>query len=150
MQAFRIVKKRHALTAFSGDGAREFGGRWNRPGISMVYAAQTRALAALESLAHYAGAERRIAFVIFELEVPEALVMRLSPARLPPDWRREEPGPSTQAIGSEWQLGGESVALLVPSVLIPQEFCLLLNPEHPDTDKVMVGFPESFEFDTRL
>jgi RES domain-containing protein len=150
MRAFRIVKKRHALVAFSGDGAREYGGRWNLSGTPMVYAAQTRALAALESLAHYAGAERRIAFVVFELEVPDALVLRLPSRRLPDDWRREEPSASTQAIGSEWQRGGESVALLVPSVLIPQEFCLLLNPEHPDTKKVMVRFPEPFELDSRL
>lgn len=150
MQAFRIVKKRHVLTAFSGEGAREYGGRWNRPGIPMVYAAQTRALAALESLAHFAGAERRIAFMIFEVEVPDALVMRLEPSRLPANWRREEPAPATQEIGSEWQLGGESVALLVPSALIPQESCLLFNPAHPDTDKVMIGFPQPFEFDGRL
>ena len=45
MRAFRIVKKKHALTAFSGDGARAYGGRWNYPGIPMVYAAHTRALA---------------------------------------------------------------------------------------------------------
>lgn len=150
MQAFRIVKKRHALTAFSGDGAREYGGRWNLPGIPMVYTAQTRALAALESLAHYAGAERRIAFVIFEVQVPDALVRRIAPAALPPDWRTEEPRASTQRIGAEWQRGGESVALLVPSALIPQESCLLLDPEHPDTDRVMVGYPEPFDFDTRL
>lgn len=150
MQAFRIVKKRHVLSAFSGEGAREYGGRWNRPGVPMVYAAQSRALAALESLAHFAGAERHIAFVIFELQVPDDLVSRLPAAQLPGDWRREEPSPSTQAIGSAWQAAGESVALLVPSVLIPQEFCLLLDPEHADTEKVMVRFPEAFEFDRRL
>lgn len=150
MRAFRIVKKRHALTAFSGDGARMFGGRWNRPGVPMVYAAQTRALAALESLAHYAGAERRIAFVSFAIEVPDALVLRLAASDLPADWRREEPGAATQEIGSAWQLGGRSVALLVPSVLIPQEFCLLLNPEHPDTRRVTIEYPEPFEFDDRL
>jgi RES domain-containing protein len=70
MRAFRIVKKRHALTAFSGDGARAYGGRWNFPGIPMVYAAHTRALAALESLAHFGGAERRLAFITFEIEIP--------------------------------------------------------------------------------
>ena len=150
MQAFRIAKKRHVLTAFSGDGARMFGGRWNRPGVPMVYAAQTRALAALESLAHYAGAERRIAFVTFAIEVPDALVLRLGTGDLPADWRQEEPGSATQDLGSAWQLGGRSVALLVPSALIPQEFCLLLNPEHADTRKVMVSYPEPFEFDDRL
>jgi RES domain-containing protein len=150
MRAFRIVKKRHALTAFSGDGAREYGGRWNLPGVPMVYAAETRALAALESLAHYAGAERRIAFVIFELEVPDPLVMRLAPDRLPRDWRSEEPSASTQLLGSQWQQAGESVALLVPSVLIPQESCLLLNPDHADTRRIMIGYPAAFEFDSRL
>jgi len=150
MEAFRIVKKRHALTAFSGEGARMFGGRWNRPGIPMVYAAHTRALAALEALAHFAGAERRIAFVTFAIEVPDELVLRLNAADLPADWRRDEPSDSTQDIGSEWQLGGKSVGLLVPSVLIPQEFCLLLNPVHPDTRRVMVRYPDPFQFDERL
>jgi RES domain-containing protein len=150
MEAFRIVKKRHVLTAFSGDGARMFGGRWNRPGVPMVYAAHTRALAALEALAHFAGAERRIEFVTFAIEVPDELVLRSSPEDLPPDWRREEPSPSTQEIGSRWQLGGKSVALLVPSVLIPQEYCILLNPEHPDARRVMVRYPEPFQFDARL
>jgi RES domain-containing protein len=150
MQAFRIVKERHALTAFSGDGARAYGGRWNRPGIPMVYAAQTRALASLEALAHYAGAERRIAFVTFAIDVPEALVIRLAAADLPSDWRREEPSGSTQDLGSAWQLRGDSVALVVPSTVIPQESCLLLNPDHPDTRKVMVAYPEPFRFDDRL
>jgi RES domain-containing protein len=57
---------------------------------------------------------------------------------------------AVQRIGSEWQASAHSVALLVPSVLIPQESCLLLNPRHPDTDKVMVGYPEPFQFDGRL
>jgi len=150
MQAFRIVKKRHALTAFTGDGAREYGGRWNLPGTPMVYAAQTRALAALEALAHYAGAEPQIAFVAFPIEVPDKLIARLAPDRLPADWRSAVPSIATQQVGSQWQAGGESVALLVPSVLIPQESCLLLNPEHPGTDKVMVLYPEAFQFDRRL
>jgi len=150
MKAFRIVKEKHVLTAFSGDGARAYGGRWNRPGVPMVYAAQTRALAALEALAHFAGAERRISFVTFEIDVPDSLVLRVLPNELPADWRSEEPRASTQDLGSEWQLRGDSVALLVPSALIPQEYCLLLNPEHPDTRKVMVRYPEPFRFDGRL
>lgn len=150
MRAFRIVKKRHALTAFTGDGARAYGGRWNLPGIPMVYAAHTRALAALESLAHYGGAERRMAFVTFEIETPDKLAIQLEPSQLPRDWRNDEPSPSTQAIGSEWQRAGGSAALMVPSVLVPQEYCVLLNPEHPDTDRVMVSYPEPFTFDGRL
>jgi RES domain-containing protein len=150
MRAFRIVKKRHVLTAFSGDGARAYGGRWNLPGIPMVYAAQTRALAALESLAHFGGAERRMAFVTFEIEIPDRLAMRVDVAGLPRDWRSSEPTAATQALGSEWQREGRSAALVVPSVLVPQEHCVLLNPEHPDTDKILVTYPEPFVFDARL
>ena len=150
MRAFRIVKKRHALSAFSGEGARAYGGRWNLPGIPMVYAAHTRALAALESLAHYGGAERRMAFVTFEIEIPDRLAMRVEAADLPRDWRGAEPRPSTQALGSEWQQAGRSAALVVPSVLVPQECCVLLNPGHPDIDKILVTYPEPFTFDDRL
>lgn len=150
MQAFRIVKKRHVLTAFSGEGARAYGGRWNFPGIPMVYAAQTRALAALESLAHFGGAERQMAFVTFEIEIPDKLAIRLDAANLPRDWRSEAPGAATQELGSEWQRSAASAALVVPSVLVPQEYCVLLNPEHADIDKIMVTYPEPFTFDARL
>ena len=150
MRAFRIVKKRHALTAFSGEGACAYGGRWNYPGIPMVYAAHTRALATLESLAHYGGAERRMAFVTFEIEIPDKLAIYVKAATLPRDWRSDEPNASTQGLGSEWQRSGRSAALVVPSVLVPQEFCVLVNPEHPDIDKIMVSYPEPFEFDGRL
>lgn len=150
MRAFRIVKRRHALEAFSGEGARIFGGRWNHPGTPMVYAAQTRALAALESLAHYAGSERRLAFIIYEIEVPEPLILRVDPAALPDGWRADEPSAVTQDLGTLWQREGHSAALAVPSVLIPDESCLLLNPEHRDTDKIMVSYPVPFAFDGRL
>ena len=150
MRAFRIVKKKHALAAFSGDGARAYGGRWNFPGIPMVYTAHTRALAALESLAHFGGAERRLEFVTFEIEIPDRLAITLELESLPVDWRRAEASASTQSLGSDWQRGGRSAALVVPSVHVPQESCVLLNPEHPDTDKILVSYPEPFSFDPRL
>ena len=150
MRAYRIVKRRHAAGAFTGNGARMHGGRWNHPGIPMVYAAQSRALAAMEALAHFAGSERRIAFVTFEVEIPDALVTIVEPGDLPADWRSREPRASTQDLGSAWQREGRSVALAVPSVLIPEELCVLLNPEHPDTGRVTVNYPVPFTFDDRI
>ena len=150
MRAFRIVKRRHAADAFTGEGARMHGGRWNPPGIPLVYAAHTRALAAMETLAHFHGAERRIAFVVFEIEIPDRLVRTLRPAELPAGWRSREISPATQELGSRWQREGRSVALAVPSVLIPEELCVLLNPEHPDTRQVMVSYPAPFPIDERL
>jgi RES domain-containing protein len=150
MRAYRIAKRRHVLSAFSGEGAWAYGGRWNNPGTPIVYAAQSRALAALEALAHFGGAERRIALVIFEIDIPDEIILVLDVSTLPPDWRSPEPRATTQDIGSDWQSSARSAALLVPSVLIPQEHGVLLNPEHPDTSHVMVGYPQAFEFDNRL
>jgi RES domain-containing protein len=150
MRAYRIVKKRHALSAFSGEGASAYGGRWNRPGTPIVYAAESRALAALEALAHFAGAERRISFIIFELEIPDEVMLKLDPSTLPADWRSPEPRAGTLDLGTSWQAGGRSAALLVPSTLIAKEHCVLLNPGHPDTRHVRIGYPEPFEFDRRL
>lgn len=150
MRAYRIVKRRHMVEAFTGAGARAWGGRWNRPGTPMVYAAQTRALAALESLVHFGGEERRIEFVLYGIDIPDELLLAIDPAALPADWRGAEPSALTQEIGSAWQAEGRSAALLVPSVLVPEEYCVLLNPEHPDTRRIQVEFPQPFEFDGRL
>jgi len=150
MRAYPIVKKRHVLSAFSGEGARAFGGRWNRPGIPMVYAAESRALAALEALVHFQGAERHNELMLFEIEIPDRILQRVDESLLPPGWRTPDPQPATQDLGSEWQLQMRSVALLVPSVLIPREHCVLLNPEHPDSSRVTIAYPAAFAFDGRL
>lgn len=150
MRAFRIVKRRHAAEAFTGEGARLHGGRWNHHGVPMVYAAHTRALAAMESLVHFHGAERKIDFVAFEIDVPDRLVLRFAPASLPVGWRAKEISAATQGLGTRWQQEGRSVALAVPSAIIPEELCLLLNPAHPDTRRVSVSYPVAFEFDERL
>jgi len=150
MRAYRIVKKRHVLSAFSGEGAKAYGGRWNRPGIPMVYAAESRALAALETLAHFQGAGRHIELVMFEIEIPAPLMKRVDESSMPPGWRTPDPRAATQDVGSEWQLEMRSVALLVPSVLIAGEQCVLLNPEHPDSSRVMIGYPGAFAFDGGL
>ena len=48
IRAWRIVKARHALRAFTGEGAHLYGGRWNSPGVAVVYTAGSAALATLD------------------------------------------------------------------------------------------------------
>lgn len=150
MKAYRLVKAKHAVEAFNGEGARLYGGRWNAVGTPMVYAAQSRALAAMETLVHTAGADRRIQYVMYEIEIPDELVLTFDRRKLPADWQSLTPPASLQAIGSAWQARRESPALLVPSVMIQEECCVLLNPEHPDTNAIQVHYPTPFEFDGRL
>jgi len=77
--------------ANSGLGAAIYGGRWNRIGTEVIYAAQTASLAALEVLVHYSALPKN--HVITEILVPETLtILRLEESELPGDWDSESPG----------------------------------------------------------
>lgn len=146
-QAWRIVKQRHAGTAFSGEGAAKTGGRWNSRGVPVVYASSTLSLAALESLVHL-NPPVLFKYVAFPIEFDDALVA--SPGRLPADWSLEPPGPASKAIGDAWVHGSKSAVLAVPTVIIPAETNYLLNPAHPNFKRISIGKPQPFAFDPRL
>jgi RES domain-containing protein len=150
VSAWRIVKQKHSRTALSGEGARLFGGRWNSPGVSMVYLAQSQALAALEMLVHLDAAELLRSYVVIEAGVDERFISRVDRARLGRNWRSDPPPAKLRAIGDAWIAGESSVLLQVPSVLVPAEFNYLVNPRHADFAKLHVGKPSHFRFDSRL
>lgn len=50
MRTWRLTTARHAHTAFTGEGARRYGGRWNAKGVPVVYTAGSLSLAMLEML----------------------------------------------------------------------------------------------------
>ena len=147
--AWRIVKKEHAATAFSGEGAAKSAGRLNSKGVRVVYSSGTRALAALENLVHL-NPPVRFKYVIFRIEFDVSLVQRLQPKALPRNWRAEPPPPSTQRLGDAWVGQARSAVLAVPSVIIAGETNYLLNPAHRDFKKITIGRPQSFAFDSRL
>ncbi|HXN36377.1 MAG TPA: RES domain-containing protein, partial [Opitutaceae bacterium] len=72
------------------------------------------------------------------------------PLRHPLAWRIYPYSPSTQRFGSAWAISRRSVALRVPSVVVPGEFNFLVNPAHPEFTKLKFAPPEPFWFDRRL
>ena len=150
LKAWRIVKSRHASTAFDGEGARLYGGRWNSPGVPAIYLSETRALATLEVLVGIRATGPLTAYALIPAEFDEALVHLIDEHRLPDDRKDSPPPPSTQRIGDAWAAGATSLVLKVPSVIVPHEFNYLLNPRHPAASSIVVGAAESLVIDRRL
>lgn len=150
ISGWRLVKQRFAHVAFDGEGARRYGGRWNSPGRPMVYLGGAPAIAALEVMAHNARTSLLERFVIIEARIPSDLVLDLDPAALPEHWNDPEDTSATTAIGDAWLQSRSSVALRVPSAVLPLEQNLLLDPLHDGFAAVTLDEPRPFTFDRRL
>ena len=150
MKCFRIAKTQY-IRSLDGVGASLYGGRWNRKGTYMVYAAENRSLAALEFLVNMSVPRVPPDTSLVEIELPDELIVTLDSQRLPEDWRNS-PAPEALAdLGTEWAAVAGSLALRVPSAVIPQEFNVLINPNYPGFYQcVRVSDPESFNYDQRL
>jgi RES domain-containing protein len=150
LTTWRIVKARHAASAFDGEGARVEGGRWNSPGTPVVYTSQSAALAALEMLVHLGRGSILLAYVLIPCTFDDAVVAQLNRKRLPKKWRSYPAPPGLHAIGDEWVKSGTSAVLEVPSTVIETDSNYLLNPHHRDFQAIRVMDPQPFEFDVRL
>jgi RES domain-containing protein len=145
----RITTRRFVDSAFSGEGARLFGGRWNRPGQALVYAAQSRSLALLEMLVQ--DDPLRANYVLIPAHLPGAVSQeRMDASALPAGWRNQNERAQLQALGTQWLRESRSCVLGVPSAVVPAEFNFLINPLHPDFAHITVGEPELLETDLRL
>jgi len=150
LSGWRIVNSRHAKTAFSGDGARLYGGRWNSLGVAVIHVAGQRSLAILEVLAKARSESPRGEYVLIPASWEEALTERLSERELPVYWDALPPSATTRMIGDRWVKEGRTPVLAVPSAIVPAEFNYLLNPAHTDFHRIKIGTPEPFVFDRRL
>lgn len=145
---FRLVRARWAHDAMSGEGARLMGGRWTPPGLSAVYVAESRALAALEVLVHAPRELLAADWRIFEVEVPDAAIER--PGRLPKEWRDLPSSPAARRFGAGWLRRCTALAMRFPSTIISEESVLLLNPRHPGFARLKVSQAHTFRFEPRI
>jgi RES domain-containing protein len=148
--AWRIIKQKHAKAAFTGEGARLYGGRWNSPGRPMVYTSESRALALAEILVHLESSGPLSRYVTFRVEIDETFVADIPSGDLPKNWRADPAPKRLQAIGDGWLVSQASAVLRVPSAVVVGESNYLLNPFHPDFPKLQIKGPEKFSIDKRL
>lgn len=145
---WRIVLAKRTTSAFSGEGARLNGGRWNNKGTAIVYTAGSISLASMEILVNLPSPKLLARFVRIPVEFDVALVCEVRD--LPSGWQQRPASPETKAIGDDWAAQRRSAVLKVPSVVVPEEFNYLLNPSHPDWDKIHIKPPVVYHFDPRL
>lgn len=148
LTVWRLVPEKHVSGAFSGEGARLYGGRWNRKGAAVVYTAATRSLAILEMLVQ---ADPLPKYMAVPATLPAGLPLAaFDEGSLPRDWRDMPAPESLQTLGGAWISAGGACALRVPSAVVPAEYNFLLNPAHPDFGTIIIGMPERLSMDRRL
>jgi RES domain-containing protein len=151
LTVYRITQAQYAASAFTGEGASSYPGRWNSLGTRIVYAAATVSLATLEILVHaedYAMMQQR--YLIIPARLDEAMVGNIADPDLPTDWDTRRIPDNTRRIGDRWAASMSSVALRVPSIVTRGEYNYLLNPQHPDFAKVTISPAFPLTLDPRL
>ena len=137
----------------SGAGAKVTGGRWNVIGIPMLYASECRSLACLETVVHLNAGGLPLNRYLVEIEIPDdvwsAAEVRTA-ASLGIGWDAEPAGRVSIAFGSDWVRSRRSLLLCVPSVIVPEETNILVNPEHPDGSRLRACKVRKWLYDPRL
>lgn len=150
MQAWRIAKRQFAVDRM-GSGARIAGGRWNSPGVAVIYAGMTPEISAMEKLAH-TGETLPADLVLVGIELPSetALYRHYGVDEVPPGWDALPGSVAAVDFGDAFASAGVYLGILVPSVIMPDSCNIVLNPNHPAFANVVMTVIRPFEFDSRL
>jgi len=150
MRLFRIAKKRF-IEDLTGEGARLYGGRWNKRGSNVLYTSESRSLATVEYLVHLPISILANDVCIAEIEVQDNVgIQTVEIGQLPSFWMTYPAFPELAAIGEKWKKESSDLILKVPSVVVKNEWNYLLNPNHPEFHDVKIISIEEYIFDQRL
>ena len=147
MILYRFANKKYSHD-ISGEGSRLFGGRWNSKGIPALYTSLTISLALLELLIHSTSYDEIVTnqLMIIDANLDEATDITLKQLKV--NWQHDED--YCKFIGDNFLQSSSSLLFKVPSVVIPEEHNIVINPKHKDFSKVKIKSVRSFEFDVRL
>jgi RES domain-containing protein len=150
MLVYRISRQKFA-TDLSGTGARLFGGRWNSVGISMLYTSTSRSLATLEVLVHTTHNFVPNDLEMVTIKIPDTISKEeIKYKKIATQIKQHGIDARFQNIGDKWIKSNSSLLLMVPSVIIPEEMNVLINPFHAEFHKLKIIARKPFRFDVRL
>ena len=147
MIVYRFTKEIYSHD-ISGEGAKKWGGRWNSPGIPVIYTSYSISLSLLELLIYQSSYEEIVVNRLMHIEVPDRAFQSISADSLKLNWQNDID--YCRFIGNEFLQTKKSPMLKVPSAIIPDECNILINPVHAVFGKCALNSSGIFEFDTRL
>ncbi len=136
-----------------GMGGERASGRWHTAsrGKRIVYVSEHPALALLEALVNLKGNPKLFPqeYQLMKIMVAEEVAAPVLPLeKLPSGWREDLN--LTRSIGDAWLLRAESGLLGVPSVPAPESLNYLLNPLHPEANRLQTEWSKWIQYDQRL
>ncbi|MDY7007939.1 MAG: RES family NAD+ phosphorylase [Cyanobacteriota bacterium] len=148
---WRISHKKHINSVFKTEASTCSGGRWNSKGTSLIYTSATLSLATLETLVSMEIENFGNIFVSIGVKIPDNFpIKQVDENLLPHNWRDTSPPAILASIGDKWLTAKTTAVLKVPSAIIPQEYNYLINPLHPDFERISIYPPQSFTLDRNL
>ncbi len=151
MILFRIATETRQYLAddLSGRGAAVSPGRWNEAGQAALYVASSRALAVLETAAHLQTSGLPLNRYLLEIEIDPRIWRkrtRWDPQALPVGWDAIPAGRSSVQVGADWLAAGKTALLEVPSVVVPEESAVVINPAHPEAQAMKARNVRRFSY----
>jgi RES domain-containing protein len=145
---FRIGHRAYPL--WDGVGAATCGGRWNPVGTPVVYASAHYSLALLEILANLNSRAVPRSFVRGAVLLPKGCSAERIGRDDLPNWDFADQQ-ETKAAGARWAQRARALLLFVPSVVVEGlEENVLINPGHPEFDRLQPRDPEPVRWDQRF
>ena len=148
---FRVVRQKYAHQPLDVTGTRLNGGRWNPPGVGILYTAEHPALALVEILVHMPQIpyDELPTYRLFSLEIPDESRRVLTSEELPAYWN-ENAYSRSQTILADWLAKPDVLALGVPSSVMPDGINYLLHPTHMEYQNIRVVEEKALVIDPRL
>lgn len=149
-EVWRVTDKQFKNSAFSGEGARLWGGRFNSPGKKAVYTSGGLSLSLLEILVQTNDRTNLKNKVLLRASIPEELIYIAPMSDLPETWDWIPVSRASQSYGDSWIEKETYAVLKIPSVVVPVEFNYVINPIHPGFNRISIDEPEPLPLDPRF
>lgn len=137
----------------SGKGAEITGGRWNKKGTPLLYTSGSIALACLETVVHLGGTSPLpLNRYLIKIEITDEMWKErvIFDDSNNVGWDALPEGLVSINWGTSWANSLSSLLAQVPSIVVPEEINVLINPKHPTASKLVATKLRRWSYDTRI